>query len=189
MATAEWASASLVSASVPASATGGAPGSMALSGSIEAGSTWYSTSMRSRASSAMDGSSAATAATGWPMNTTRSMASTAWARVGAFFFRCGMSLAVMTARTPGSAFALLVSIETILRVGVRAAQQLGVQQALGLDVGHVLHAAGDLLGPVRPRNRDADSLDVARGLHRAHRALPCEARVLAASLIAATMAV
>jgi hypothetical protein len=53
-----------------------------------------------------------------------------------------------------------------LGVGVWAAQQLGVQQALGLDVGHVLDAAGDLLGPVGPRNRDAHSLDVAGRLHR-----------------------
>jgi len=39
------------------------------------------------------------------------------------------------------------------------------------------------------RNRDAHSLDVARGLHRAHRRFLCEAIVPAASLIAATMAV
>src|SRR5580765_4716709 len=42
------------------------------------------------------------------------MASTAWARVGAFFLRCGMSAAVSTARTPGSALALLVSMRMIL---------------------------------------------------------------------------
>ncbi len=131
MATAEWASASLVSASVPASATGGAPGSIDLSGSIEAASTWYSTSMRSRASSAMDGSSAATAATGWPMNTTRSIARTAWARVGAFFFSCGMSLAVSTARTPGSALAALVSIETILAWACGLRSSLACSRPLG----------------------------------------------------------
>ena len=113
-ATPECASASLVSASVPASATGGAPTSIDLSGSIDAGSTWYSTSIRSSASSAMASSSAATAATGWPTKTTRSMASTAWARVGAFFLRCGMSAAVSTARTPGRALALLVSMRMIL---------------------------------------------------------------------------
>ena len=61
----------------------------------------------------MASSSAATAATGWPENTTRSMASTACARVGAFFFSCGMSAAVMTARTPGRALALLVSMRTM----------------------------------------------------------------------------
>src|SRR5688500_3919998 len=38
------------------------------------------------------------------------MASTAWARVGAFFLRPGMLAATMTARTPGRALALLVSI-------------------------------------------------------------------------------
>src|SRR5262245_47745089 len=112
-ATAECASASLVSASVPASATGGAPGCMEARGSTAAGRTWYSTVMRSRASSAMASSSAATAATGCPTNTTRSMASTAWARVGAFFLSCGMSAAVMTARTPGSALARLVSMRTM----------------------------------------------------------------------------
>src|SRR5262245_31032210 len=113
-ATPECASASLVSASVPASATGGAPTCIDFSGSIEAGSTWYSTSMRSSASSAMASSSAATAATGWPTKTTRSMASTAWARVGAFFLSCGRSAAVRTASTPGRALALLVSMRTIL---------------------------------------------------------------------------
>src|SRR5215475_5144969 len=112
-ATAEWARASLVSASVPASATGGAPGCMEARGSTAAGRTWYSTVIRSRASSAMASSSAATAATGCPTNTTRSMASTAWARVGAFFLSCGMSAAVMTARTPGSALARLVSMRTM----------------------------------------------------------------------------
>jgi hypothetical protein len=74
-------------------------------------------------------------------------------------------------------------------VRVWAAQQLGVEQPPGLDVGHVLHPARDLLGAVRPRDRHAHSLDVARGLHRAHRALPSEARVSAASLIAATILV
>ena len=61
----------------------------------------------------MASSSAATAATGWPTNTTRSMASTACARVGAFFLSPGMSAATMTARTPGSAFALDVSMRLI----------------------------------------------------------------------------
>src|SRR5215813_10805398 len=110
-ATAECASASLVSASVPASATGGAPGCMEARGSTAAGRTWYSTVIRSRASSAMASSSAATAATGCPTNTTRSMARTACAR--AFFLSCGMSAAMMTARTPGSALARLVSMRTM----------------------------------------------------------------------------
>jgi len=100
-----------------------------------------------------------------------------------------MSLAVSTARTPGRAFAALTFDRDDPGVRVRAAQQLGVEQALGLDVGHVLHATGDLLRAVRPRNRDSHSLDVARGLHRAHRALLCEASVPAASLIAATILV
>src|SRR5262244_113719 len=112
-ATAECASASLVSASVPASATGGAPGCMEARGSTAAGRTWYSTVIRSRASSAIASSSAATAATGWPTKTTRSMASTACARVGAYHLSREMSLAVMTARTPGSALARLVSMRTI----------------------------------------------------------------------------
>src|SRR4030095_2243310 len=38
------------------------------------------------------------------------MASTAWARVGAFFLSWGISAAVSTARTPGSALARLTSI-------------------------------------------------------------------------------
>src|ERR671934_568723 len=105
--------ASLVSASVPTSATGGAPGFIASSGSTAAGRTSYSPSMRWRASSAIATSSAATAATGWPAKTTRSMASTACARVGAFFFRYGMSAAVRTARTPASAFARLVSMRVM----------------------------------------------------------------------------
>src|SRR6266545_3966911 len=58
----------------------------------------------------MASSSAATATTGWPTKTTRSMARTAWARVGAFFLSWGISAAVMTARTPGKALARLVSI-------------------------------------------------------------------------------
>src|SRR3989442_12020222 len=69
--------------------------------------------MRSRASSAIASSSAATAATGCPTKTTRSMASTAWARVGALRCSWGMSAAVMTARTPGSTRARLVSILTM----------------------------------------------------------------------------
>src|SRR6266704_803504 len=109
-ATLPWASASLVSASVPASATGGAPGFIDSSGSAETGRTSYCTSMRSSASSAIAGSSAATAATGWPAKTTRSIASTACARVGALFFSSGMSAAVSTARTPGSARARLTSM-------------------------------------------------------------------------------
>src|SRR3989442_1608426 len=56
---------------------------------------------------------ASTAAPGCPTNTTRSMARTAWARVGALRFSWGMSAAVTTARTPGSARARLVSILTI----------------------------------------------------------------------------
>src|SRR5881628_3515811 len=62
--------ASLVSASVPASATGGAPGFIDSSGSTAAASTSYSTSMRSSASSAIATSSAATAATGCPEDDT-----------------------------------------------------------------------------------------------------------------------
>src|ERR1700745_3889079 len=189
MATAEWARASLVSASVPASATGGAPGSIAFSGSIDAASTWYSTLMRSRASSAIDSSSAATAATGWPMNTARSMARTAGARVGAFFLGGGVSLGGEHRAHAGQRLGRAHVDRDDLRVRVRAAQQLGVKEALGLDVGHVLHAAGDLLGAVGPRDRDAHSIHVAGGLHRAHRALPCEASVPAASLIAVTILV
>ena len=109
-ATPECASASLVSASVPASATGGAPGCIDSKGSIATGSTSYVTSIRSSASSAIASSSAATAATGWPEKTARSMASTACARVGALRLSSGMSAAVSTARTPGSARARLVSM-------------------------------------------------------------------------------
>ena len=58
----------------------------------------------------MASSSAATAATGWPENTARSMASTACARVGALRLSSGMSAAVSTARTPGSARARLASM-------------------------------------------------------------------------------
>src|SRR5262245_25427801 len=134
-ATPEWASASLVSASVPASATDGAPTCIESSGSTAAASTSYSTSMRSHASSAMASSSAATAATGWPTNTTRSMARTAWARVGAFFLRLGMSAAVMTARTPGRALAREVSMRLIrawacgLRSSLACSMPLGLRSA------------------------------------------------------------
>src|SRR6267143_1080018 len=120
-ATLPCACASLVSASVPASATGGAPGFMDSSGS--------------RASSAMAGSSAATAATGCPANTTRSMARTAWARVGAFFLRYGMSAAVSTARTPASALARLVSMRLMrawacgLRSSLACSRPLGFRSA------------------------------------------------------------
>src|SRR5499425_2537 len=131
-ATAECASASLVSASVPASATGGAPGCMEARGSTAAGRTLYSTVIRSRASSAMASSSAATAATGCPTNTTRSMARTAWARVGAFFLSCGMSAAVMTARTPGSALAALTSIDTILACACGLRSSLACSMPRGL---------------------------------------------------------
>ena len=127
-----------MSASVPASATGGAPGFMASSGSAETARTSYCTSMRSSASSAIAGSSAATAATGWPAKTTRSIASTACARVGAFRFSSGMSAAVRTARTPGQrARPAHVDLEDA-RVSVRAAQELGVQEASRAEVGDVL---------------------------------------------------
>src|SRR5262245_35817288 len=88
--------------------------------------------MRSQASSAMASSSAATAATGWPTKTTRSMASTAWARVGAFFFSPGMSAAVTTARTPGRAFALLVSIFLIRAWACGLRRSLACSMPLGL---------------------------------------------------------
>src|SRR5262245_41487811 len=112
-ATPPWAMASLVSASVPASATGAAPGCMDCRVSTAAGRTSYSTSIRSSASSAMASSSAATAATGCPTKITRSMARTAWARVGALRFSSGMSAAVRTARTPGSARAFSVLMRTM----------------------------------------------------------------------------
>jgi hypothetical protein len=86
---------------------------MAATGSIAAGSTSYSTSIRSSASSAIASSSAATAATGWPAKTARSIASTAWVRVGGLCFSSGMSAAVSTARTPGSARARLASMRRI----------------------------------------------------------------------------
>src|SRR5262247_4462602 len=131
-ATLPWACASLVSASVPSSATGGAPGFIDSSGSTAAGSTSYWTSMRSSASSAMATSSAATAATGWPTKTTRSMASTACARVGAFFLSWGMSLAVMTARTPGSALARLVSMRTMRACACGLRSSLACRRPRGL---------------------------------------------------------
>src|SRR5262245_31173610 len=131
-ATAECASASLVSASVPASATGGAPGCMEATGSTAAGSTWYSTVIRSSASSAMASSSAATATTGCPTKTTRSMASTACARVGAFFLSWGMSLAVITARTPGSAAARDVSMRTMRACACRLRSSLACRRPRGL---------------------------------------------------------
>ncbi len=65
------------------------------------------------------------------MNTARSMARTAWARVGAFFFRCGMSLAVSTARTPGRAFAALTSIEMILACACGLRSSLAWSRPLG----------------------------------------------------------
>ena len=48
---------------------------------------------------------------------------------------------------------------------VRAAEELGVEQAAGLDVRDVLNLTGDLLRTIRARDREPDSLDVARGLH------------------------
>src|SRR2546428_2945510 len=134
-ATLPWACASLVSASVPTSATGGAPGFIDSSGPAWAGSTSYTTWMRTSASSAIAGSSAATAATGWPAKTTRSMARTAWARVGAFFLRYGMSAAVRTARTPRSALARLVSMRVMracacgLRSSFACSSPLGARSA------------------------------------------------------------
>src|SRR5437870_2049625 len=50
--------------------------------------------------------------------------------------------------------------------GVRAAQELGVQQAARLEIGDVLHLAGHLFRSVRPRDGEPDALDVTRGLHR-----------------------
>jgi hypothetical protein len=65
------------------------------------------------------------------------------------------------------------------RVRVRAAQQLGVQHPLGLEVGHVLGLAGDLLGAVRAGDRQADALHLARGLHHCgHRSRPPSGRGL-----------
>ena len=68
-------------------------------------------------------------------------------------------------------------------VRVRAAQQLGVEQAARRDIRHVLHAARDFLRPIRPRDRQPNTSHVARRLHHAHRDTPW----CAASLIAATI--
>ena len=51
------------------------------------------------------------------------------------------------------------------RVRVGAAEELGVEQAAGLEIRDVLHLTGDLLGPIRAGDGEPDSLDVARGLH------------------------
>ena len=53
-------------------------------------------------------------------------------------------------------------------VGVGAAQELRVEQAARLEVGHVLDLAGDLLGAVRARDGEPDPADLARRLHRRH---------------------
>src|SRR5262249_4249265 len=74
----------------------------------------------------------ATAAIGWPANTTRSIASTACARVGAFFFSCGMSAAVRTARTPGNARARLTSMRTILAWACGLRRSLACSRPFGL---------------------------------------------------------
>src|SRR6185503_1522926 len=80
----------------------------------------------------MASSSAATAAIGWPTKTTRSMASTAWARVGALRLSSGMSRAVTMARTPGRALARVVSIFTILAWAWGLRSSLACSIPLGL---------------------------------------------------------
>ena len=73
---------------------------------------------------------------------------------------------------------------------VRAPEELRVQQAAGLEIRHVLDAAGHLLGPVGPGTREADPLDVARGLHHGHDYLPFPAATVpAASVMASSILV
>src|SRR5262245_55256021 len=60
------------------------------------------------------------------------MARTAWARVGAFFLRLGMSAAVMTARTPGSALAREVSMRLIRACACGLRSSLACSMPLGL---------------------------------------------------------
>ena len=124
-----------------------------------------------------------------PTKTTRSMASTACARVGAFFLssrdvgggehgahaRQRLGPARVDADDPG--------------VGVRAPEELRVQQAARLEVGDVLDLTRDLLRSVRPGDGEADALHLARGLHDRHGVIPFESGGAAAavSAIAATI--
>jgi pyruvate dehydrogenase E1 component len=91
----------------------GADGIMASSGSKTAGSSWYSTSICSKASSASSGDSAATPTTLSPTNSTLSRASTGWSRSNRPTRLSGRSLPVTTACTPGIRFAREVSMFNI----------------------------------------------------------------------------
>ena len=102
----------------------GAPGLMASSTFVTAGSASYSTSIRSSASSAAWGLDAATAATGCPLWSALSSASTAVDRYRRLITRSsptsislssvhGKSACVTTANTPGWAAARSVSIDLI----------------------------------------------------------------------------
>ena len=69
---------------------------------------------------------------------------------------------VRIARTPGRAAARLVSIRTDPRVGVRAAQELGVQHPRQAQVGRVRGPARDLLQGVAPVDRAGRSPRASR---------------------------
>ena len=108
------------SAEIAGSWSSGASGESANSMFMTAGSTSYSTSIASIASSARCGSFAATAAIGWPLYSTFSLAMTA-SRVHSMGIgprivgmtrcsMCGKSAAVSTACTPGIASAFEVSM-------------------------------------------------------------------------------
>ena len=76
------------------------------------------------------------------------------------------------------------------RVRVGAAEELGVEQAAGLEIRDVLDLTGDLLGTVGARDGEPDSLDVARGLHHSGHGYASSGRPRpAASVMAASILV
>ena len=92
----------------------GEPSSIAANASRTAGSSSYSMSIRSSASSAIDGVSARTATTGCPLNTTSSSAKRLYPLFDIrFSLNVGRSAAVMTRSTPSSASAFEASMPTM----------------------------------------------------------------------------
>ena len=101
-----------------------------------------------------------------------------------------MSAAVSTARTPGSALALLVSMRMILAWACGLRRSFACSMPRGLMSATYWTWPVTFSGSVGSGNGETDSLDLARRLHDRHGVIPFE-RVAAAavSAIAATMVV
>ena len=146
----------------------GAPSAIASSTVVTGGRTSYSTSMRSRASSASWALSAATAAIGCPLNSALPRARIlllTWCRfwggppaapTTGLFSYSGKSADVMTARTPGAASAREVSMLRMLAWACGLRRTLPWQHTGQRHVRAVCRLAGDLVVSVVSDRAGAD---------------------------------